>query len=242
MKSQLNKNWPVRLENQHLKGIAMSVSNMIDTIRKRPGMYLGSNNITALMHFIDGYRFAEWELAVCRKGELFPLPFQYMHEYTGYRLKYSDNSGWCNQILRSCDGDEEAAFWKFYEIYDEFNLVRMKRYWKAVLSEDNIAWNNQMKHSYAMQRLKVNGKYFDVKEPIYKDPRAVYVMELTIPAYILAVETANDIRLDSRFFTSYEQAKGKQCIPEGAEVYFGPIDRWEEFNGSNISFDKKMVV
>ena len=174
------------------------------------------------------------------EGRIVPLPFQYMHEYTGYRLKYSDNSGWCNQILRSCDGDEEAAFWKFYEIYDEFNLVRMKRYWKAVLSEDNIAWNDQMEHAYAMRWLKVNGKYSNVKEPIYKDPLAVYVMELTISVYIFAVETANDINLKRRFFMSLEKVKGNQ--PEGVESYFGPIDRWEEFNGSNISFDKKIVV
>ena len=230
----------VELENQHLKGITMGISNMIDIIRKRPGAYLGSNSITALMHFIDGYQFAERELAVCRKGELFPLPFPYMHEYAGYRLKSCYTVGWRDQILRFCNGDEEAAFWKFFEIYDEFNQVRMKRYWKAVLSGDNIAWNDQMEHAYAMRWLKVNGKYSNVKEPIYKDPLAVYVMELTISVYIFAVETANDIELERRFFMSLQKVKGNQ--PGGVERYFGPIDRWEEFNGSNISFHKKIVV
>lgn len=222
----------------------MSISTMLDTVRKRPGMYLGSNSITALWHFIGGYRFAEWEHDVCRKEELFPLSFQYMHEYTGYRLKCCDTSGWCKQILRSCDGDEEAALWKFYEIYDNLNQIRMKRYWKAVLSEDNIAWNNRMEHAYSIKsiRSKVNeaGSFVldedsIIKEPIYNDPLIVYVIELTIPAYILAVETANEIKLERRFFTSLEEIKGK-------EVYFGPIDRWEEFNDSNISFDKKIVV
>lgn len=226
----------------------MSISNMIDIVRKRPGMYLGSNSITALCHFIDGYQFAERDFAVCRKGKLFPLPFRYMHEYTGYRLKCHDTSGWCDQILRSCDGDEEAALWKFFDIYDDFNRIKMRKYWKAMLSEDNIAWNNQMEHAYSM-RPKVNGsgpfvldEQSMVREPVYNDPLSVYVLELTIPVYILAVETANDIRLDMRFFMSFEKAKGNNSIQERIEVYFGPIDCWEEFSSSTISFDKDIVI
>lgn len=218
-------------------------------IRKRPGMYLGSNSITALWHFINGYLSAEWNLGVCRKGELFPLPFRwYMHEYTGYRLKCHDTSGWCNQILRSCDEDEETALWKFYEIYDDFNQVRMKRYWKAVLSEYNIAWNNRMKHACSLRpKIRETGPFVlnehsFIKEPVYMNPLAVYVIELTIPAYILAVETENDIRLGRQFFMSPDEAKGNQLFPEGAEVYFGPIDGWKEFNASNLSFDKNIVV
>lgn len=200
---------------------------------KKPGMFLGSNSITALHHFIDGYQFAERELGVCREGELFPLPFEYMHEYTGYCLKCYDNLGWCDQILRSCNGDEEAALWKFYEIYKDFVQIRMNRYWKAVLSEDNIAWNNCMEHAYTMRPKRKEDSSFvrneDSKEPIYKALQSVYVIELTIPVYILAVETADDIRLSRRFFMSIEEAKGNQCTPEGAEVYFGPIDSWQEF-------------
>lgn len=226
----------------------MSILNMIDIVRKRPGMYLGRNSITALCHFIDGYEFAERDFAVCRKGKLFPLPFRYMHEYVGYRLKCHETLGWCDQILRSCNGDEEAALWKFFEMYDDFNQVKMRKYWKAVQSEDNIAWNDRMEHAYSIrQKVGDAGSAIPdgqpmVKQPIYNAPLSVYVIELTIPAYILAVETANDIRPDRRFFMSIEKAKGNECIPEGAEVYFGPIDSWEEFSGSNISFDKNIVI
>lgn len=229
----------------------MSIYNILESIRKAPNLYLGSKSITSLLHFLDGYQAAERELGAKRNGELFPLPFQYMHDYATYRLKNPRSAmGWCDQILRSCNGDEEEALWKFYEFYDGFIRVRMKRYWKAVLSEDNIAWNNRMEHAYTIRPKKVDNKAdpyrFDeltyVKEPVYLDPLAVYMIELTIPAYILAVETAADIQIKLSFYTSPESAKGTGYFPEGAEIYFGPIDSWEEFAGRTISFHKNITV
>ena len=134
----------------------MSIYNIIDSIRKAPALYLGSKSITSLLHYLDGYQAAERELGAKRNGELFPLPFQYMHDYTKYRLKNPRSAmGWSEQILRSCNGDEEEALWRFYELYDGFIRVRMRRYWKAVLSEDNIAWNNQMEHAYMIRPQKI---------------------------------------------------------------------------------------
>lgn len=229
----------------------MSIYNMLDSIRKVPALYLGSKSITSLLHYLNGYQAAERELDAKRNGELFPLPFQYMHDYTSYRLKNPPSSmGWCDQILRSCEGDEEAALWKFYELYDGFIRVRMRRYWKAVLSRDNIAWNDQMEHAYMIRPKKIEhgtgpfryNEWDYVKGPIYLDPLVVYMIELTIPAYILAVETASDIQLKLSFFSSPESAKGTGHFPEGAEIYFGPIDSWEEFTGRTISFRKHIVV
>ncbi len=229
----------------------MSIYNIIDSIRKAPALYLGSKSITSLLHYLDGYQAAERELGAKRNGELFPLPFQYMHDYTKYRLKNPRSAmGWSEQILRSCNGDEEEALWRFYELYDGFIRVRMRRYWKAVLSEDNIAWNNQMEHAYMIRPQKIESgtdpytynELTYVKGPVYLDPVSVYMIELTIPAYILAVETASDIQIKLSFYASPELAKGTGHFPEGAEIYFGPIDSWEEFAGRTISFRKNIVV
>lgn len=230
-------------------GGIMGISDMIDTIRRRPGMFLGSNSITALWHFLDGYQAAEREYALCRREELFPLPFRYFHEYTGYRLQGSSVMGWRLLILNACNGEEETALQKFFDFYDEFRQVKMKRYWKAVLSEENIAWNDQMKGvcRCSLPDNSVLGPPYaigdlTVREPVYCNPLAVYVIELTIPVCILAVETAADIRLEIQFFVSPEKAKGDGLFPEGAEIYFGHIDSWEEFVAQNISFGKNIMV
>lgn len=223
------------------EGQVMSISNMIDMIRRRPGMFLGGNSISALEHYLNGYQAAERDYAIYRdrRGELFPLSFRYMHAYTGYRLHNSDNMGWRHLILNACGGEEEAALQKFFELYDEFRQIGMKRYWKAVLSEDNIAWNDQMKRVRRCAYTDERGNH--VMEPVYRNPLAVYVVELTICAWILAVETADNLHLETRFFASPEKAKGAGMFPEGAEVYFGPIDSWEEFSTQSISFDKNFV-
>lgn len=231
----------------------MDIFDMIDMIRKRPGMFIGSNSITPLIHYLNGFQAAEREYGICQKRKLFPLPFRYMHEYTQYRLQVHSTIDWCRQILNSCDGDEETALQKFFEFYDGFKQVGMNRYWKAILSEDNIAWNDQMKGArrFDSSNSDASGPGLNalaglpdgepIFEPIFHSPLAVYVMELTISACILAVETATDVRLEIRFFPSPERAKGHSLFPEGAEIYFGPIDSWEEFTASNLSFDKNIV-
>lgn len=227
----------------------MSIFDMIDMIQKRPGMFIGSNSITALCHYLNGYHAAELKNGIYRKGELFPLPFKYMHEYTGYRLKEHSTAGWCHQILNSCSGAEDIALQKFFEFYDDFKQVRMKRYRKAILSADNIAWNDQMKGAYRCTAPNTSsglGLYtladLPEKEPIYHNPLAVYVIELDISAYILVVETESDIRPEYRFFVSPEKAQGCGMFPEGAGIYFGSIDTWEEYTAENISFNEKPII
>ena len=172
----------------------MSIHNAIDTIRKRPGMYLGSKSITALSHFLNGYRFAEIDYEVKRIDELLPLNFKFMHEFTKIKLRNDDNSGWCNQILQYCKGDEEKALDEFLELYDEFRQVKMKRYWKTILTEENIQYNNSMEHAYMMR--------MNVKEPVFVNPVAIYIVELTIPAYMVVVETTDGMQPVYQFFSS----------------------------------------
>lgn len=206
----------------------MGISDAIDTIRKRPGMYLGSKSITALSHFLNGYQFAQQDYGVGGVERLFPLNFKFMHEFTKIQLCKDDNLGWCNHILNACDGDEEKALDKFWELYDEFKEVKMKKCWKAILSEDNIQYNDSMKYTYAMR--------MDGKEAIFNNPRAVYLIELTIPAFMLIVETVDGIQPVLQFFSSLEQAKGSSKIPTGAEQYFGKINLWKEVTEQNIEW------
>ena len=206
---------------------------MIERIRKRPGMYLGSSNITALGHFLDGYKFAQKDYRVGYCSMLFPLNFRFMSEFTKVQLGCTNNLGWCHNILQFCNGNEEMALHKFFELYDEFNQIGMKGYWKAVLNKDNIYWNDSMEHGYSMRENR--------KEPIFKNPVAVYVIELTISACILLIETSDDIRIDPQFFTSDEQAKAQSSIPFSAESYFGKIVSWEKYTVSHIEFEKNII-
>lgn len=207
------------------------IHRMIRQIQTRPGMYIGSNAITPLFYFLEGYRAAERDLGVCWHGNLFPLDFRFMHSFADARLHTECVcAGWCHNMLTFCHGDEEKALNLFFDLYQEFIHVEMKRYWRAVLTKENIERNDKAERCCVM---KEHGP-----EPVYKNPIAVYVLELTIPAYMLIVETTNEVHTETLFFSSAEEAKGNGCIPSGAEAYFGKIYTWEEFEANNLYFDK----
>ena len=203
---------------------------MIRKIQTRPGMYIGSNTITSLEHFLDGYQAAERDfgVGVCRNGNLFPPDFYYMHNFADFRLQTECLcAGWRHNILTYCHGDEEKALNLFFDLYQEFRQLKMKRYWKAVLTKENIAWNDKMKRCYSVRE---HGP-----EPVYKNPIAVYALELTIPVCMLAVETTSEVLTERQFFSSADEAKGNHS---GAEIYFGKIDTWEEVEANNLYFNK----
>ncbi len=203
---------------------------MIRKIQTRPGMYIGSNTLTSLEHFLDGYQAAERDFGVgmCRNGNLFPPDFYYMHNFADFRLQPECLcAGWRHNILTYCHGDEEKALNLFFDLYQEFRQLKMKRYWKAVLTKENIAWNDKMKRCYSVRE---HGP-----EPVYKNPIAVYALELTIPVCMLAVETTSEVLTERQFFSSADEAKGNHS---GAEIYFGKIDTWEEAEANNLYFNK----
>ena len=125
---------------------------LIRQIQTRPGMYIGSNALTPLSHFLNGYRAAERDLGVCWHGILFPLDFQFMHSFTDARLHTECVcAGWCRNMLTFCHGDEEKALNLFFALYQEFIEVEMKRYWRTILTKENIARNNKMEHYCLVQ-------------------------------------------------------------------------------------------
>lgn len=217
---------PIHAENEK-----SCLHQMIQQIQKRPGMYIGSNALTPLSLFLAGYRAAERDFGICWYGGIFPLDFQFMHSFVDVRLQTKHVcAGWCRNILTFCHGDEEKALNLFFNLYQEFIHIEMKRYWKAVLTKENIEQNDKMERTCSV---KEQGQ-----EPIFKNPISVYILELTISAYVLIVETTNEVIAESCFFTSAEEAKGNSLIPMGAEAYFGKINIWEEFEANSLYFNK----
>ena len=194
--------------------------SVIERIRKRPVLYLGGESITALWHFILGYSLAELDYKIEEKNQksILPLGFGFMHEYVCCRLGIRNNKSWCNNILDSCGGDEKAALHKFFEYYDDFSSPEVKHCERAILTEENIRYNNSMEHGYSEK----DGK----KSPLYREPKAVYITELSF-GIILTVETAAE-----GFVTYWEifdsGNKARERILTHSESLFGKLECWEE--------------
>lgn len=211
----------------------MTTFEMIERMRERPGAWLGKKSITLLQAFLIGYSVAETDYNLKKPThQLFPLNWWFMHEFSKIKCNESSSTaGWCNIILNYCRGDEEAALNKFYEIFDEFKLLKMENGRKAILNKENIYYNDSMKHGF-FERYDIL-KRCSKREYIYINPVAVYIAELSgNNGFLTAIEMEDKIEIEHSIFKNYEKAK------EFAENRFGKIENWHNIGGTNIDFNK----
>lgn len=213
----------------------MNIHDLVQKIRVRTPMYIGANSLSALHFFLNGYQFAKREAegfdnhAKSPAQPLFPLDFWYFHEFAKIKVgAHSSVPGWRNLILEACGGDEKKGLETFFTLYDEFERIRPVRYWKAVLTAENIAYNDDCQHCYKMKDVNSSER-----QPIYNKPLAAYIIELDLTektAYLLVVETEDTFEVEHWFYKSFEQAAANSAIPESAATYFGKIDDWQELD------------
>ena len=96
------------------------VYKMLDVIRQRPGLYLGTPSLTKLWDFLQGYRSAliNNDIPYRQVGFWNIIIFD---TWIRNQLELPYNSqGWANNILQHCNGDEAKALANFFELLDEF--------------------------------------------------------------------------------------------------------------------------
>jgi len=107
-----------------LKEIEESIYDVLNRIRRKPGLYIGDAKLTRLDSFIAGY------LAGLAKGGLTfrreAPDFHRYHDWIARRLGYTEStSGWYMMICGRCSGEHEA-FDRFYGLLDEFRASGSK--------------------------------------------------------------------------------------------------------------------
>jgi hypothetical protein len=92
--------------------------NLLEKIKTKPGLYLGTASISNLRMFILGYRFARSELSLINTETEtdFHKNFQ---PWLQNRLAIYTVNAWDKIILLTCI-DEKAAFDYFFQLLDEF--------------------------------------------------------------------------------------------------------------------------
>lgn len=94
-----------------------SFYDMLDVIRKKPGMYIGEPSINRLDAFLAGHAVALGRVKLTLRGE---EGFHRFHDWVARRLGFGEStSGWCNMI-RDKSTSEADAFQQFFILLDEF--------------------------------------------------------------------------------------------------------------------------
>ena len=98
--------------------------DVIEVLRKRPEMFLGSRTLTGLFHYLSGYRSALHSVGV--ELDLEDPPFREFHQWIQQRLNGKPSVGWLQNLLEAM-GDETSAFEHFWLELDEFRQRGPKR-------------------------------------------------------------------------------------------------------------------
>jgi hypothetical protein len=93
------------------------VNNLLKRIREKPGMYLGSPSVSALFMFLEGYSTAQADLNIPLSEQ--DKEFREFQRWLQKRENITTSASWAKIILLNSP-DEEYAFARFFDLYDEF--------------------------------------------------------------------------------------------------------------------------
>lgn len=172
----------------------MLIYDIIDSVRERPALYMGSKSITLLRSFLSGASYASHLLGIDYGYNNFsPIPFRFFDDYVAQFYNYFEStSGWEKMILNNNNNDEEASLDTFYTLLDDFRSIHISTIQKCVLTQEQI--NYHIHNKYAPKRTL----YKDCNriEPLFDKPKAIYLIELSNDSgYLCMVECYNTIYL-----------------------------------------------
>jgi len=91
----------------------------IQTIKQRPGLYIGKKSLTILRFYMKGYMDRQHEIDGHSKR--FDFEFQeFIQKY--YKIKYNSHH-WAD-IITFFSATDAEAFDKFYELWEEFSQTK----------------------------------------------------------------------------------------------------------------------
>ena len=94
---------------------------ILDKIRPKPALYLGSCSITKLEAFINGFQIAQ-------NNETQEKPsFDGFNDFIDNYYNNFNVAGWRNKILDNHYGNEDEAIIQFYKLLDEFRLADLSK-------------------------------------------------------------------------------------------------------------------
>lgn len=93
-------------------------NDMLQSIKQRPGMYLGKCSITRLHSFLIGYMGARQDLGLPTTEQ--ETEFDKFQEWVQERFDIKSSHSW-NDIILFYSADERDALNKFFELFEEFN-------------------------------------------------------------------------------------------------------------------------
>lgn len=134
------------------------IYDLLDLVRRRPGMYFGYHSPTHLHSFLSGYYFADYLIEEDKNGF---RKFSDFHDWVAAKLGYYEStSGWAYMIEDQRE-DKEEALWLFFKLLDEFRGLTPK-----VLASVYYKQSHTIDRIYYCRHRKVRATFEPVEKPI----------------------------------------------------------------------------
>ncbi|MEG0415780.1 MAG: hypothetical protein RR565_06550 [Erysipelothrix sp.] len=96
------------------------LEELLEGIRKRPSMYLGTKSLKLLNAYLNGFLSGSG-LVENSEYQNFRTQFQ---KYVLELYPTQKSLGWSSIIIKVSQGDEERAFDLFFRLLDDFNKIK----------------------------------------------------------------------------------------------------------------------
>lgn len=183
----------------------MLIYDIMDEVRDKPALFMGSKSITVLNSFLDGAVYTLNKLGIdIGYNDFSPIPFCFFNNYVARYYNYFEpTSGWMNMILNKNGGEEKTSFDILYTLLDNFRSIEILNIKKCILTQEQI--NYHMENELAKKRVLDNDANRII--PLFTDPKSVYLLELSNHSgYLCMVEACNTILLHSELLPSRQSA------------------------------------
>jgi hypothetical protein len=115
---------------------------LLNKIKVKPGLYIGTASITNLRMFLLGYRFAKSEMGMASTNAESDF-YKNFQPWLQTRLSVRTVNSWDKIILLKCV-DDKAAFNYFFQLLDEFCQRDKNQDIDPILPEDNSTTREQV--------------------------------------------------------------------------------------------------
>ncbi|MCE7984676.1 MAG: hypothetical protein DYG89_26185 [Caldilinea sp. CFX5] len=97
--------------------MSYSYDELLQQIKKKPGLYIGNASISNLYMFLTGYQFAHRQLNIPISTE--EREFQHFQPWLQEKFGLKTSQSW-SQIILFYSTDERDAFERFFNLLQEF--------------------------------------------------------------------------------------------------------------------------
>lgn len=208
----------------------LSIIELAQLIRQRPGMYFGDNiTLTGLQNLLFGFSLNSTLKDV--------PPFEYFNHWANQKLGVLGSAiHWRHSIIENCNKDELKAFWKFYELLDEFILIKPIEIHEADLTIDNFSFY------YSSEKGRphrcINSSFKKIIEPAPYHIKLVEFDFCIFPYFYDFNFVIGEIEKGSLYYKQFD--KIEDCLEELNQMY-GKL-KWTKRQKDNINDDFEKIV